>query len=155
MSNVYGYLKLYSNEQDVQSQIDQLKAAGAHEIFQEKPSLKQTGTPQLDKLLSLVRQGDTLLVTSLDRIALNTKHLLEVVESLSAAGVAFKILDNSIVTSSSEGDVICRVLGAIVDFEGRVVRQRQSFGIAKAKKEGRYKGRKPTAAQQKRSRDQD
>lgn len=145
MSNVYGYLRLYSNEQDVHSQIDQLKAAGASEIFREKPSLKQTGTPQLDKLLSLVQPDDTLLVTSLDRIAHNTRHLLELVESLSAAGVAFKVLDNSIDTSSSEGEVIRRLLGAIVDFEGRVVRQRQSVGIAKAKKEGRYKGRKPTA----------
>jgi DNA invertase Pin-like site-specific DNA recombinase len=85
------------------------------------------------------------MVTSLYRIADNTKHLLEIVESLNAAGASLKIIDNGIDTSTPHGDVIRVLLGAITDFERQVVRERQAMGIAKAKQAGLYKGRKPTA----------
>jgi len=85
------------------------------------------------------------MVTSLDRIAHNTRHLLEVVESLNAVGAIFKVIDNGIDTSTPQGEVLRQLLGAITDFERQVVRERQAMGIARAKQAGRYKGRKPTA----------
>jgi DNA invertase Pin-like site-specific DNA recombinase len=133
------------NGQNVQSQLDQLKASGATEIFQEKPVGTKCNMSQLDKLLADVQGGDTLVVTSLDRIAHNTKQLLGIVESLNAAGASLKVIDNGIDTSTTHGDVIRMVLAAIADFDRQVVRERQAMGIAKAKQEGRYKGRKPTA----------
>jgi DNA invertase Pin-like site-specific DNA recombinase len=145
MSSILGYLRPDINKQDAQSQLDQLKAAEACKIYQEKPSATKHSTPQLDKLMAEVLHGDTVVVTSLDCIAQNTKHLLEIVEALNAAGVTFKVIKNGIDTSTLHGEVLRMLLSAIVDFERQVVRERQSVGIAKAKLEGRYKGRKPTA----------
>lgn len=92
-----------------------------------------------------MQEGDTLIVTSLSSIARNTKHLLETVRSLSASGVLFKVLESGIDTSISQGEAIDLLLGAIVDFEQHIARGRRAEGIARAKKVGRYKGRKPTA----------
>ena len=145
MANIIGYLRIGLNEKNIHPQVDLLKAVGASKIYLEKTSDKKEHTPQLENLMSEVQEGDTLVVTSFDRIARNTKHLLEVIESLYAAGVAFKSIDNNIDTSSSNGEIIRTLLRALIDFEHQVVKERQSVGIAKAKKEGRYKGRKPTA----------
>ena len=145
MSRIYGFLRSDVNEQIIQSQLDKLEAAGASEIFQEKLSSGRRSTTQLGRLLSIVQEGDSIVVTSLNCIAHNTRHLLEIIESLHAAGVSFKVINTSIDTSLSHSDVMRMLLGEIVDFELQVVRERQSAGIAKAKKEGRYKGRKPTA----------
>jgi DNA invertase Pin-like site-specific DNA recombinase len=145
MTSIYGYLKPGINEKTEQSQRGQLKSAGVSKIYEEKASGSKNNTPKLDRLMADVQAGDTLVVTSLDRIARNTTHLLELMESLSAAGVTFKAINDGIDTSSSHGDEIRRFLGSIVGFERQIARERQSAGIAKAKKEGRYKGRKPTA----------
>ena len=125
--------------------MDLLKANGASKVIQEKLLGTNRDRPQLDKLLSDVQSGDTVVVTSLDRIAHNSKSLLVFVESLNAAGVALKIIDNGIDTSTPHGEMLRLLLGAITDFERQVVRERQAAGIARAKQAGRYKGRKPTA----------
>ena len=145
MPLIIGYLRPDMNGQNVQSQLDQLKAAGVTKIFQEQPAGTKRSRLQLNKLMTDVRDGDTVVVTSLDRIAHNTKHLLEIVESLNAAGVIFKVIDNGIDTSTPHGEVMRMLLGTIADFERQIVQESQAVGIAKAKREGRYKGRKPTA----------
>jgi len=145
MPRIIGYLRAGVNGQDVKSQLGQLKAAGASKIFQEQTSGTKYDRPLLEKLVSDVRDGDTVVVTSLDRIAHNTKHLLEIVESLDANGVTLKVIDKGIDTSTPPWRGISRLLGAITDFEQQVVRERQAEGIDRAKREGRYKGRKPTA----------
>ena len=145
MPCIIGYLRPDIDGQNVQSQLDLLKASGASKIVQEKPAGTKRVRPYLDKLLSEVQGGDTVVVTSLDRVAHNTKSLLEIIESLSAAGASLKVLDNGIDTTTSHGQVIRMLLGAITDFEQRMLRESQAVGIARAKQEGRYKGRKPTA----------
>lgn len=145
MPSIIGYLRPDIDGKNVQSQLDLLKASGASKVVQEKLFGTNRDRPQLDKLLSDVQSGDTVVVTSLDRIAHNSKSLLVFVESLNAAGVALKIIDNGIDTSTPHGEMLRLLLGAITDFERQVVRERQAVGIAKAKQAGRYKGRKPTA----------
>lgn len=145
MPRIIGYLRPGMDGQNIQLQFDQLKSAGATEILQEKPDGMNCKAPQLDRLLADVRGGDTLMVTSLDRIARNTKHLLEIVDLLKAAGASLKVIDSGIDTSTTHGEVMRMLLAAIADFDRQVVRERQAMGIAKAKQEGRYKGRKPTA----------
>lgn len=145
MPSIIGYLRPDIDGKNVQSQLDLLKANGASKVVQEKLFGTNRDRPQLDKLLSDVQSGDTVVVTSLDRIAHNSKSLLVFVESLNAAGVALKIIDNGIDTSTPHGEMLRLLLGAITDFERQVVRERQAVGIAKAKQAGRYKGRKPTA----------
>jgi len=145
MPCIIGYLSLDIDGQDVQVQIDRLKAVGVSKIVQEKPAGTKRNRSQLDNLIAGARVGDTVVVTNLYRLADNTKHLLEIVESLNAAGVSLKIIDNNIDTSTHHGEVLRLLLGVIIDFERQVVRERQAVGIAKAKLAGRYKGRKPTA----------
>lgn len=145
MTHIIGYLRPDKNGKNIQTQLDQLKAAGATKIIQEQSTDAKGGRPQLDKLLADVRDGDTVVITSFDRIAHNTKHLSRIVESLAAVGVTFKVIDYGIDTSTPQGEIIRTLLGAITDFEQQVVRERQAEGIDRAKREGRYKGRKPTA----------
>jgi DNA invertase Pin-like site-specific DNA recombinase len=145
MTRIIGYLRPDTNEQNVKSQLDQLNAAGASKIFQEQPAGTKRDRPQLDKLMAAVQGGDTLVVTSMDRIARNTRHLLEIVESLNSAGASLKVIDQGIDTSTPHGEVLRMLLDAIADFERQILRESQSVGIARAKREGRYKGRKPTA----------
>jgi len=145
MSSIIGYLSPDINEHSTQLQLEKLKAAGASNIIQEKPAHTKRTRPQLDKLMTTVKEGDTLVVTSLDRIAHNAKHLYEIINTLTAIGVSFKVVDSGIDTSSSNGKNLQMLLGVILDFEQQVTKERQAIGIAKAKREGRYKGRKPTA----------
>jgi len=145
MTNIIGYLRPDINGQNFQSQFDQLKASGVSQIVQEKTVGTKRNRSQLDKLIMEVQAGDTVVAASLYHIADNTKHLLEIIESLNAAGASLKIIDNGIDTSTAHGDLIRVLLGAIADFERQVVRERQAMGIARAKQAGRYKGRKPTA----------
>jgi len=142
MSLIIGYLKPGLN---VNSQLDQLKAAGATRIIQEQPAGTKRSWSQLDKLLEDVRAGDTVVVTGFDRIAHSTRHLLEIVKTLDAAGVAFKVIEHGIDTSTPHGQLLPVLLSAITDFERQIIRERQAEGIDIAKREGRYKGRKPTA----------
>lgn len=145
MNHIIGYLRLDVNEKNLQSQLDQLKAAGATKIIKEQVACAKRDRPQLDKLMQDIQAGDTLVVTSLDRIAHNTKHLLDIVESLNSAGATFKVIDRDIDTASPHGEVLRMLLRAITDFERQMVRARQAEGIDIAKRKGRYKGRKPTA----------
>ncbi|MBE0574618.1 MAG: recombinase family protein [Desulfuromonadales bacterium] len=142
MSLIIGYLKPGLN---VQSQLDQVKAAGATRIIQEQSTDTKRDWSQLDKLLKDVRVGDTVVVTSFDQIAHSARHLLEIVKTLDAAGAAFKVIDHGIDTSTPHGQLLPVLLSAITDFERQIIRQRQAEGIDMAKRQGRYKGRKPTA----------
>ena len=103
MPNIIGYLRPDIDGQNVQLQLDHLKAAGAVKIVQENPAGTKRNRSQLDNLIADARVGDTVVVTSLDRIAHSTRHLLEVVESLNAVGAIFKVIDNGIDTSTPHG----------------------------------------------------
>lgn len=145
MPNILGYLRPDIDGKNVTSQLELLQASGASKIIQEKFVGAKRNRPQLDNLIADVQIGDTVVATSLHCIADNTKHLLEIIESLNAAGASLKIINDNIDTSTTQGEVLRVLLGAITDFERQVVRERQAMGIAKAKQAGRYKGRKPTA----------
>jgi len=145
MSRTIGYLRPDIDRQNVQAHLAQLKSAGATKIFREQPADANRDKAQLDKLIADVRDGDAVVIMSLDRIAHSTRNLLEIVERLTAAGASLKVINNGIDTSTPEGSIFRRHLEVITDFEKQVVRERQAEGIAKARKEGRYKGRKPTA----------
>ncbi|GGF33673.1 integrase [Aliidongia dinghuensis] len=100
---------------------------------------------QLAAALDFVREGDTLVVTKLDRLARSVAHLLDIVESLRAKNAALRILNLGIDTGTATGKAMLTVLGGIAEFEREIMLERQREGIAKAKAEGKYKGRKPTA----------
>ncbi len=145
ITRIIGYLRPCIGGKSFQSQLDKLKASGATKIYQEQTVGAKRDRPLLDMMMADVLNGDTVVVTSLDRIAHNSRNLLEIVESLNTLGVTLKVIDNGIDTSAAQGQVIRQLLGAITDFERQIIRERQSEGIDMAKRQGRYKGRKPTA----------
>lgn len=145
MGQTIGYARVSTMGQKLEPQIDLLKKAGAKKIFQEHISGVKEKRPKLNELLNFIREGDTVIVTKLDRIARSTKHLLQIVDELNANGVTFKVLNIDLDTSTPTGKLMLTMLGAIATFEREMMLERQAEGIAKAKEAGKYKGRKPTA----------
>jgi DNA invertase Pin-like site-specific DNA recombinase len=123
--------------------------ADAERIFQEQVS-SVTARQQLDAALDFVRKGDVFTVTKLDRLARSVQHLLQIVERLTAKGLCLRILTGGEMmdTATATGKMMLTVLGAIAEFERAMMLERQREGIAKAKSEGKYKGRAPTAQRQ-------
>ena len=101
--------------------------------------------PQLDAALDYLRDGDVLVITKLDRLARSVAHLVAIGERLEEKGVALRVLDQAIDTSTPTGRLMFNMLGSIAQFERELMLERQREGIARAKAEGKYKGRKPTA----------
>ena len=126
------------------AQIRELDAVGCERIFKEQVS-SVAERRQLEAALDFVRDGDALIVTKLDRLARSIKDLWTIIDRLKATGVSLRILDLGIDTGSATGKLVLSVLGGIAEFEREMLLEREREGIAKAKAEGRYKGRAPTA----------
>jgi len=99
----------------------------------------------LEAALDYAREGDALVVTKLDRLARSVAHLVSLGERLDAKGVSLKVLEQAIDTSTPTGRLMFNMLGAIAQFERELMLERQREGVAKAKAEGKYRGRAPTA----------
>ena len=99
----------------------------------------------LSEVLEFLRAGDVLVVTKLDRLARSVAHLGELVSGLEARGIALRILGIGLDTGTPTGRLMLNLLGSIAQFEREIMLERQREGIAKAKAEHKYKGRKPTA----------
>ncbi len=141
-----GYARTSTIEQQAgfDAQLRDLEAAGCEKLFSEQvSSIGQR--EQLEAALDFVRTGDTLAVTKLDRLARSTADLLKIEEQLQAKGAALMVLDLDLDTSSATGNLLFTMVAAIGAFERELMLERQREGIAKAKAEGKYKGRAPTA----------
>lgn len=141
-----GYARVSSAGQSLEVQHDQLTGAQCEKVFAEKVSGRSTdGRDALAEALDFVRQGDTLVVTRLDRLARSVGDLLTILKRLDEKGVAFRCLNQAGVdTDSSTGRLMLTILGAVAAFEADIRKDRQMEGIAKAKAAGIYKGRKPS-----------
>ena len=141
-----GYARASTIDQEAgyQSQIKALNAAGCEKVFAEQVS-SVAKREQLEAALEYVREGDVFIVTKLDRLARSVADLVNIGARLEAKGVALKVLDQAIDTSTPSGRLMFNMLGSIAQFERELMLERQREGIAKAKAEGKYKGRKPTA----------
>jgi len=137
-----GYARVSSAGQDLSVQLEKLK--GCDKLFKEKRSGVDAGRPELKRCLDYLREGDTLLVTKIDRLARSTSDLYRIVSTLADKGVGFKVLDDpSIDTSSRTGKLIMGILALIAEFENDIRRERQMDGIKKARERGIRFGRKP------------
>lgn len=139
-----GYARVSSVGQDLAVQLEKLQSAGCEKIFREKRSGVDAGRPELRRCLDYLRERDTLLVTKIDRLARSTSDLYRIVSVLAEKGVAFKVLDDpSIDTTSRTGKLVMGILALIAEFETDIRRERQVDGIAKAQERGVRFGRKP------------
>lgn len=141
MSNV-AYVRVSTVEQNESRQLEGLNKYNIDKWFTEKVSGKDTNRPQLQALLDYVREGDTVYIHDFSRLARSTKDLLEIVEYLNNKGVHLVSNKENIDTSTPTGKLMLTMIGAIAEFERQNMLERQREGIAIAKKEGKYKGRK-------------
>jgi len=142
---LYGYARVSTNDQDLAIQEAALKAAGCTIIRAEKKSATTTdGRDELRTLIDFARKGDTIMVTRIDRLARSLADLALLVKELESRGVGLRAIEQPIDTSSASGRAFLQMLGVFAEFETAIRKERQLEGIAKAKAEGVYKGRKPS-----------
>ena len=129
----------------LEHQIELLENEGCEKIFHEQVSALASKRPEFEKALDFAREGDTFVITTLSRFGRSLKNILDNVDKLKSKGVGFKILDMNIDTSTPTGALQFNLLASIYQFEREIMLERQKVGIEKAKQEGRFAGRVPTA----------
>ena len=138
-----GYARVSTTDQDLAVQRESLKRAGVGIIFEEKASgTKRDGRTELQKVLSVLGEGDALVVTRLDRLGRSLRDLANIAHEIEQAGAHLKVLEQSVDTSSAAGRAFFGMLATFAAFETDVRRERQLEGIAMAKRQGVYKGGK-------------
>lgn len=143
---IVGYARVSSVGQSLDVQLDKLKHCD--KVFQEKRSGTSSKRPRLKACLEYIREGDTLVVTRLDRLARSTLHLCQLAEQLDKKQVTLQVLDQNIDTEDATGRLLFNVLGAIAQFETEIRAERQMDGIQNAKNRGIKLGRKKQLSQQ-------
>lgn len=140
-----GYARVSTNEQDTTIQREALQRAQCDVIREEKASGTTTkGRAELAAILDFIRDGDTLVVTRIDRLARSIGDLQVIVRQLRERGAMLQATEQPVDTSTAAGKAFLDMLGVFAEFETNLRRERQMEGIAKAKAEGRYKGRRPS-----------
>src|SRR5256885_11398171 len=140
---LYGYARVSSVDQSLTVQEDALKTAGCQTIRSEKVTgTTRQGRMELATLLDFIRDGDTLVVTRIDRLARSIGDLQDIVRALKAKGATLKATEQPIDTSTAAGKAFLDMLGVFAEFETNLRKERQLEGIAKAKAAGVYTGRK-------------
>lgn len=139
------YIRVSTIEQNEQRQIEAMKQYNIEKWFIEKVSAKDTNRPKLQELLDFAREGDTVHIHDFSRLARSTKDLLDIVELLNKKGIILVSNKENIDTSTPTGKLMLTMIGAINEFERTNLLERQKEGIAIAKREKKYKGRKPVA----------
>ena len=141
-----GYARTSTIEQcaGFEAQTRELEEAGCEKTFREQVS-SVGERPQLAAALDFIREGDTLVVTKLDRLARSIGHLSEITRTLERKGASLSVLAMGLDTSTATGRLMLNVIGSVAQFEREMMLERQREGIAKAKADGKYKGRAPTA----------
>src|SRR4249919_2585508 len=141
-----GYARVSTQEQDLALQLDALRTAVCSKVFEEKASGAQRERPALQAALEYMRQGDTLLVWKLDRLARSLKQLIETVEDLGSRGIGFRSLTEAIDTTTSGGKLVFHLFAALAEFERGIIRERTLAGLQAAQARGRLGGRPPALA---------
>ena len=138
-----GYIRISTTDQNTARQEVLMKELDVEQVYIDRMSGKNTDRPELNRMMNYVREGDTVIVESISRFARNTKDLLDLVEQLTKKQVEFISKKEAIDTTTPTGKFMLTVFGAVAELEREYILQRQKEGIAIAKENGIYKGRKP------------
>lgn len=133
MNTIYGYARVSTVKQDLSSQVENLKRAGAVKIFKDKYTGTTANRLEFDKLMAKIKSGDTLIVTKLDRLARNTQDALNIVKKMNAEGVILRVLNIGTIDNSPSGRLIFTVFSAFAEFERDLIVSRTQEGKAWAK----------------------
>lgn len=146
----YGYARVSTLDQSTSIQREALEAAMCDRIFEEKASgTTREGRSELPLVLEVLREGDTLVVTRIDRLARSLKDLQDIIHDLKARRVHVEATEQPIDTKSAAGKAFLDMLGVFAEFETNLRKERQLEGIAKAKEKGVYTGRAPLSEDKK------
>lgn len=140
-----GYVRCSTVEQNEARQLKMMEEQKVEKIFIDKASGKNTERESFKAMMAFIREGDTVIVESISRIARNTRDLLTIISSLTEKGVEFVSLKENLDTTTPHGRFMLTVFGALAELERESILERQREGIEIAKAEGKYKGRKPVA----------
>jgi len=143
---IVGYARVSSVGQSLDVQLEKLKHCD--KLFEEKQSGTSNKRPRLQACLEYVREGDTLVITRLDRLARSTLHLCQIAEELARKNVALEVIDQNIHTGDATGRLLFNMLGAIAQFETEIRAERQRDGIQNAKARGVKLGREKRLTEQ-------
>lgn len=138
---IYGYARVSTQEQELSTQIDALRKSGVDLIFEEKRSGSDAKRAELEKVLTLLSPGDTLVVYKLDRIARSLRHLLLILDRLGVQGAQFRSLTETIDTTTAAGRMMMQIVGAFAEFELEMIRERTRAGLHAAMRRGSKPGR--------------
>lgn len=141
MSDLIGYARVSTSDQNAQAQLDALHKAGCLRVFTDKAKGAIDERPELSRMLDQLRPGDTVVVWKLDRLGRNLRHLIQTVESLGQQGVGFKSLTEGIDTTSPGGRLLFHLIGAVAQFERDLIAERTRAGLEAARARGRRGGR--------------
>lgn len=139
----YGYARVSTFDQNLELQLEALRSSGCDRIFEDKISGAKSKRPGLDKLLKVLRPGDTVIVWKLDRLGRSMRHLVVLVEELRERGINFRSLTDSIDTSTPMGRFFFHVMGALAEMERELIVERTKAGLEAARAQGRIGGRRP------------
>ena len=141
-----GYARTSTLDQEaaLEAQLRELKVLGCEKVFQEQASSVGMRNA-LEQALEFTRECDTLFITKLDRLARSVPHMWEIIRELQAKSVGIRIVNMGIDTNTPTGKLMLNVFGGVAEFEREMLLEQQREGIAKAKADGKYRGRKPTA----------
>lgn len=145
---VVGYARVSSVGQKLDVQLEKLKMYGCEKVFEEKVSGTTANRVQLQRCLEYLREGDSLVITKLDRLARSTFHLTQIANHLEEKSVDFVVLDQQIDTSTPTGKLLFNMLASIAEFETEIRKERQLEGIEKAKSKGVKFGAKKKLTEQ-------
>lgn len=138
---IYGYARVSTQGQNLESQLTELKKAGAEKIYKDKASGKSLNRDGLNDLMSQLTEGDTLIVTKMDRIARNVREGIDLISQLNEKGIKLHVLNMGVFDGSPTSKLITNILLSVADWEREMLLERQRAGIEEAKKRGAYKGR--------------
>jgi DNA invertase Pin-like site-specific DNA recombinase len=141
----YGRTSTLEQVAGLEAQRLELEGAGCEEVVVEQASAATSKRPKLAEALTFIRKGDVLVVTKPDRLARSVADLLAIERQVSEKGAALAVLSLGMNTNDATGKLMLTVLGAVAEFERSLMLERQREGIEKAKRDGKYKGRAPTA----------
>ena len=140
----YGYARVSTDGQSLDTQVKQLRAAGAEKVFRETASGARADRAQLRRVIDQLQKGDVLTVTRLDRLARSTRDLLNTLATITAKGAGFRSINDTWAdTTTAHGRLMLTVLGGLAEFERELIRARTGEGRERAKAKGVKMGRKP------------
>lgn len=142
-NTVYGYARVSTNQQDLNLQIEILENEGCEQIFTEKISGTRTDRPKFNELLGILKEGDTLIVTKIDRFARNAQHALNIITELFDKGVILRIKNMGTIENTATGRLVFGIFSAFAEFERTMIIERTKEGKEAAKKNPDFKDGRP------------